>query len=54
MEALNQALTEHDMRMTELDIEPLFKPLCSESAFSDLKKKIGLNPKSPPVAVSSR
>jgi hypothetical protein len=54
MEALNQAVAEHDMRLTELAMEPLFKPLCSDTAFSDLKKKIGVDTNSPAVAISSR
>jgi DNA-binding winged helix-turn-helix (wHTH) protein len=54
MEALNQAVAEHDMRLTELAMEPLFKPLCSNTAFSDLKKKIGVDTNSPAVAISSR
>jgi tetratricopeptide (TPR) repeat protein len=54
MEALNQAVAQHDMRLTELAMEPLFKPLCYDRAFSDLKKKIGVDTNSPAVAISSR
>jgi hypothetical protein len=54
VEALNQAVGEHDMRMTEIAMEPLFKPLASENGFLDIEKKMGVNPSYQAAAVSSR
>ncbi|MGC8549431.1 MAG: tetratricopeptide repeat protein [Acidobacteriaceae bacterium] len=40
--ALQQALHEHDLRLTEISIEPLLKPLHADPAFHAIQARIGL------------
>lgn len=45
MTALNQALTERDLRLTEIGIEPLFNPLRTDPSFNDFETRVGLHSK---------
>jgi hypothetical protein len=38
MTALNQAFMEHDLRLTEIGLEPLFNPLRADPSFIDFQK----------------
>lgn len=42
MTALNQAFMEHDLRLTEIGLEPLFNPLRREPSFIDYENRVGL------------
>lgn len=42
MTALNQALMEHDARLTEIGMEPLFNPLRTDQSFIDFENRLGL------------
>lgn len=42
MTALNQSFMEHDLRLTEIGLEPLFNPLRTDPAFVDYENRAGL------------
>lgn len=42
MTALNQAFMEHDLRLTEIGLEPLFNSLRTDPSFIDFENRVGL------------
>jgi adenylate cyclase len=42
MTALSQAFKEHDLRLSEIGLEPLFNPLRTDPSFIDYENRVGL------------